>query len=296
VSKLKKLRQSLDEKQQLMQNVDATSFHNLERDNSLYESFVDSLQLDKWMTKPILLSENDPICKRVGFWLEERLPTIERTVNEIGVGGNIFITGGQICQLAFEKTWDSDVDVFIASHDERRSSYSIGDMSIDVVFCDVSSPEKVLRRFDISLCQVGVLIDVAKNNFVVYVTPLFLCSRLYNIFAIQVSDLSCSYAIVQRKSGRRIKKHVEDRFMKHTLFHVLDDDMKDFLECERCRLPLVPPSWNEEIIDKEGHFFRWAKRVAKYQHRFPNFQKQYFVARKFPGEQKQKRAKLTENE
>jgi hypothetical protein len=312
VLKSRRLYEILNETQQVMNNVDGTKFQNIERDNVSYNAFLNQVQLKKWTTNPFALSSTHPIHERVSAWLKDHLQIVRRALNEttesidheasdagkhFSSKGNFFITGGQICQIAFNKVWDSDIDVFVASAEEGRVSKTIDGHPIDIVFCNVSSPEKVLRRFDISLCQIGVLVDYMNDSYEVYVTPLFMCSTMFNVFAIQVSDLSCSYNVAW-VPGEPAFKNVEDRFFKHLLFHIpearandvagLQDFYKeDFVECPRCRYPIEGPHIHI-VSDQEGHFFRWAARIAKYQARFPNFEKQYFVARKFPGEQRKR--------
>lgn len=206
---------------------------------------------------------------------------------------DFFITGGAICQLAFDMNWESDIDVFVPcfeQEEEHREDICISserssvegeyevlmEYEVDVIFKNTHHIQRVLRRFDISLCQIGLLFSAQTKSLTVFATPLFLCSLETHLCAVQVADISCEYL-----PSYGFTKVLEDRFRKHILFyneHPEELHRKDFVSCKSCLHPLHS-IYGSHKLQPDCHYVRWVKRVEKYQARFPDFAFHYYFAR-----------------
>jgi hypothetical protein len=245
------------------------NLRNFQKDNSALEQHITSLQIDKWMVEPFEI-ETDLSNKILKIVKERKYDQL--------LDGIYFITGGAITQIALEMNWPSDVDIFracVKKEDEKREKQIINGNDCDIITKCVASPEKVLRRFDISLCQIGVL--VTPNRISVYTTPLFLCSLVHKIMPIQVADITCNYLYTPNNKG-----NVENYFKKHILFHQgnlneISDCGDDFLNCKNCRHIAFS---NNLYVSKDSRLTRWFQRVEKYKERFPDFKISYYFARK----------------
>jgi hypothetical protein len=273
----------LYEKEQMMLKVDSSQFLNPERDNSAYEAFIDELRLEKWMVQPVPLNPNDTLVSGL----------VAKILNVVKSRGydtffherERFITGGAICQIAFEREWNADVDIFMPcmnEEEEKREKVILHSQEIDAIYKRLDdtglkdvSITSVLRRFDLSICQVGVLISPGCSVVpVVYATPLFQCSLYFGFCAIQVSDITCQYADGYIDPGRWL----EDAFKIHLLCHRnfgRPRSLADFVSCEAC-------IWRgqDNIYHPDSHYIRWRERVEKYRVRFPESKFHYFCERR----------------
>lgn len=245
------------------------TLHNLESRIYRYEknswvnikNHVKSLQLDKWIVEPFHLSSHELVPKILKYIKEKNYDKV--------FPETYFITGGAITQIAFNTSWESDVDIFVAQdkkekNEEKREKKIINGIEYDFITKNVSSPEKVLRRFDISLCQIGVLVSPSERKLKVYVTPLFLCSYNHKIMPIQVSDISCSYLIDNDTC------FVESLFEKHILHNKYIYE-GDFVDCSVC---------SAYDHGENTRYKRWNERVNKYKSRFPEFPTSYYFSSK----------------
>jgi hypothetical protein len=289
-----RVRRTLYTKEKMMRAVCSLTpppFLNRHRDNSKYQAFMEELQLDPWMLEPAPLhpETHGPLIERILTLVKSRgydlyFPERER-----------FITGGAICQAAFGLKWESDLDIFMACQGdevERRekathSQNKQDEQEVDAIYKKIPQGDditSVLRRFDISLCQVGVRIggptgSLTQSVPVVVATPLFLCSFHFGFAAVQVSDLSCTYG----PNDERLE--IADKFEKHILFYNYQRGARgigihheDFVSCKLCLWELEYGHYAPEC-----HYARWVERVKKYQVRFPQFKFRYYSERKGKG-------------
>ena len=232
-----------------------SNLKNHSKDNTALENHITSLQLSKWMVEPFSLPSSELVSKI--------LQTVQERKYDKMLTENYFITGGAITQLALDMYWESDVDILITCEnkdEERKEKRIIDGVEYDIIRKHVTSLEKVLRRVDVSLCQIGVL--VTPKDLTVYATPLFLCAIRHKIMPIQVADLSDTY--LQVLNGR----YIENAFKKHILFHLEND----FINCKDCI--------RDRYIVKDCRMSRWNTRVQKYIERFPDYKVSYYFARK----------------
>ena len=242
---------------------DTKNLRNYQKDNTDLEKHITSLQLDKWMVAPFQLVSSELVSKILKIVKERKYDQLMK--------GEYFIAGGAISQIALDMFWESDVDIFIPCQnkdEEKRENKIINNHNCDIITKFVSRPEKVLRRFDISLCQIGVL--VTPNSLTVYTTPLFLCSLFHKIMPVQVADITCDYLYHPNN-----KQRVENYFKKHILFHDACNHEDDFMNCVTCRLIAM-----NNVVNQNCRLSRWFKRVQKYKDRFPEFKISYYFARK----------------
>lgn len=150
------------------------AFLNHAHDDTAVLEHIASLTLPDWIVEPVLMT---------GALSDRIIESVKSKGYHLVVKGEHFITGGAIAQIALGMSWDSDVDIFIAAKHESRNKMVVGGVEYDIILKQLGQsettfgrPEHILRRFDIGICQVGVLVG-ANKELLVYVTPLFLHSR-----------------------------------------------------------------------------------------------------------------------
>lgn len=256
------------------------SFLNPQRDDTeALEYYTNNFSFPTWMLQPMNLSLHgqysylvDAVVKKVkqSMWnsLWDLMPD-ERSY---------FVTGGAIAQIALGLQWDSDVDVFVsAKKGEKNGRRKIG--LFDFVTREIDEPQNVMRRFDITICQIGALVSPG-GNITVFATPLFLCSLQHRLLVVQVSDLSMDYNGI---FGHQ--KVLEDRFRKHMVARHVEPD---FVSCPSC-------NWVNNQMPENSRIVRWKQRVEKYKERLPSWRLSYHFAPKNPDIYTTKRPRL-ENE
>lgn len=249
------------------------TFGNPEHDDTeAYEYMHTTLAFPTWMIESNVISIDGPYSNIVKNILSKvRENSWDSLWDLIGVSDRrpYFISGGSIAQIAVGDTWESDVDIFMSTMNgkEQQGRKKVG--IYDLVMRDIDEPQNVLRRFDISICQIGVLVD-PNRSLAVYATPLFLCSLIYRLLVVQVSDLTMSYEIPHVIiNGNPLNTTIDDRFCKH----IVMGHHEDFVSCIPCR----------SVVDytvENDRYTRWIKRVEKYRSRFPDWHLSYHFAPK----------------
>uniref|UniRef100_A0A6C0BNZ4 Uncharacterized protein n=1 Tax=viral metagenome TaxID=1070528 RepID=A0A6C0BNZ4_9ZZZZ len=217
-----------------------------------------------------------------------------------------FLAGGSVAQIAHDKEWRTDLDLFrttlpgeVESREKvwvnlsKRHSGGPRVVEIDSIAKDTQHIEWTLSDFDLSVCQIGVLLSPDTSGVTgprVFVTPLFLYSLHTRSLIAQVSDVAAKY----RDDFKEGITAILDTFFKkhcdlHRQFCKFDQTSlvkTRFDECDSCYYTaqnLLERDNNDPPIisgdDGADNFIhRWIDRVRKYVGRFPDFDIKYIKA------------------
>lgn len=148
------------------------------------------------------------------------------------------VSGGALAQIIYEKSWDSDLDIFFRQDVESRYPYS----GFDFVGRNVRHIEEVIASFDCSLVQV----EYKGTDNELYVTPLFLIGYVTQKAFWCFSN--CEYTNALSREKMRIHQFL--------LYH--NHPQGPFFKCREC-------------MKQIDNYYHWFKRIAKYKARFPDF-------------------------
>jgi hypothetical protein len=144
---------------------------------------------------------------------------------------------------------------------------------------------KILSSFDLSCCQIGILID--KNIVKTYVTPLFLFTMYTKNIITQIDKSEISYTItsfsVKKEKGKistsqLYEKHRKGHINKYSYvipkeilikegFKICEEyENIPFHQCHECLAHIFVRRSDDSFV------LRWMRRVQKYSDRFPEFQ------------------------
>jgi hypothetical protein len=157
------------------------------------------------------------------------------------------LSGGFVCQLIYNKSWESDVDIFVPRQwcTSRKSEMQDG-LTLDVISKQTTPIQRVLETFDLSIVQQGFVDDVY------YVTPLAIYTRHFSEIIATPCAANISYNVQRHKITRNVFHYI-----------ALHYSFKHDAEFHECKESLCN-GWMKELV-------AWKSRVAKYHARFPSF-------------------------
>jgi len=169
-----------------------------------------------------------------------------------------FVTGGALCQIMYDKVWDSDIDIFVnyVVGSERRQLEHEG-RSFDLIPMSKVGSERCIEFFDLSILQQGYQLQ-EEGEF--YCTPLALYTAMWREIIVIPTAECIDYTVPglgARVSNACIWRYI-DRHTKEceegTLYH----------RCKEC-------DDRANAGRGECRFRRWRARAQKYSLRFPDF-------------------------
>lgn len=211
-------------------------------------------------------------------WLSDPMPV--PVVLQLGnTYDDTFVTGGAVAQLLYNREWDGDNDIWVASRGAEariREAYG-GDKNLDIVVRPhYLTVQSCISRFDMSVTQQGYLGDAACTA---YCTPLALYSWKERVLVVLPSRQSIEYLDLgygTDLSGKRLLTHrmkmkvnVWHYIWRHEANYIYPNDVAGgmshtgkYHECAYC-----------DGLQGHGHgqFQKWRARMRRYAERFPDF-------------------------
>lgn len=218
-------------------------------------------------------------------WLSDPMPV--PVVPQLGnTYDDTFVTGGAVAQLLYNREWDGDNDIWVASRDTKariREAYG-GEKKLDIVVRPhYLTVQSCISRFDMSVTQQGYLGDTARTA---YCTPLALYSWKERVLVALPSrqlieylgyDAQRSTDVAGKFIGRvKMKVNVWSYIRRHDANDLHPNDVADgmshtgkYHECAFC-----------DGLQGDGHsqFQKWRARMCRYAARFPDFKLVYCQA------------------
>jgi hypothetical protein len=230
------------------------------------------------LTRPHILCQIVEHALRGGHiypWLlysmsETLLPHHVVRIDNLTSSDHVFVTGGAVAQLVYDKQWESDIDVW-ATHSNVNINLPRSNAVLDLITNEGPQPckmgyhqelHKCLASFDLSVVQQGYYLDTGVG----YCTPLSLYTRHTGIIVVIPDNICVKYTggfmINYRVTvWHYIHKHEDecdpDFYGNHEIEH--NGYYHACILCKNCR--------------SSGHisFRRWQQRVCKFESRFPDF-------------------------
>ena len=213
-------------------------------------------------------------------WLSEPMPV--PMVLEMGMTFGAFVTGGAVAQLLYNRKWDCDNDVWVASSWERaqiRETYR-GDNAVDIV---VRPPgltvQSCISRFDVSVTQQGYISGATPTT---YCTPLALYSWKERVLVALPSRQLIEY---HGYDTRYTSKNLTRVKMKVNVWHYIRSHEANYLHPQDVADGMSHAGPYHECafcdgLEGGGHsqFQKWRKRMRRYAKRFPDFKLVYCQA------------------
>jgi hypothetical protein len=159
----------------------------------------------------------------------------------------VFLSGGALCRIIYDREWQSDVDLFLSSpslNGREFVSHPDDTGPIDLIPARISEAERVIEQFDLSLVQQGIL-----GDGVYYTTVMALYSYTQRDIVVMPRVSNIWYPIDD--DGSKIS--------------ITDDQLWAMVDPES-------PKWREWHEDKVIHAVdNWRFRLKRFSDRFPDF-------------------------
>lgn len=167
-----------------------------------------------------------------------------------------FVSGGIVCQHIYEKTWPSDIDIYVPRKYIQGGQYGTYQNNLFHIHPVDGHPlERVIEDFDLSIVQQGFLC----NEY--FLTPLAFYTQCWHEIVAVPSESNIQYRMPIFVGNESFK------MMSRTMWYYIDEHRKShqennqsFHECEMCaRVQGLP------------ELTAWKERVCKYSARFESF-------------------------
>jgi hypothetical protein len=231
-------------------------------------------------------------------------------------GGQVFHTGSNVLWhfLGKPKHWQpGDEDIWVSDPGLQRHEQS--DLDIIYKTCDAEHPERAADRFDLTMVQMGFLLDNSPPVF--YMTPLAAYALKYRAFIVVLRPFDLFYADMNErdkwtdiKLDQRTHQLLVALYETHSNQGYHQKNYKNFEECFFCHRQLIwrqsvdpemtptlfhdmnnylPPDpalhrealqtyrASEKIPFEADFVLRWFDRVKKYRERFIDWPTTHYV-------------------